>query len=213
MVEYNKIETPFVRDVDGSKKLIRDKFRNPTIEYLKDNEWAWTEKIDGTNIRIHWDGHKVEFGGRTDRASIPAHLINKLNELFGGEINEEIFEQKFGDSDVILFGEGYGYKIQNGGDYLGEEVGFILFDVMIGNLYLTRENVEDIATAFNIDVVPIIFNGTINEAVEYMMSNPKSTIGTATMEGLVGRPNIELKDRKGNRVIVKVKWNDVKEFI
>ena len=37
MIEYIKIETPFERDVDGTKKLVEGKYRNETIEYLKDN--------------------------------------------------------------------------------------------------------------------------------------------------------------------------------
>ena len=105
MVEYIKIETPFERDVDGTKKLIEGKYRNETVEYLKDNVWQFTEKVDGTNIGIYWDGHKVTYQGRTERAQIPAHLINKLTEMFGGDINEELFEQKFGNMKVILFGE------------------------------------------------------------------------------------------------------------
>ena len=64
-------------------------------------------KIDGTNIRILWDGHRVTFAGRTDNAQIPAELTNRLFELFGGEVNEELFEQKFGDMPVMLVGEGY----------------------------------------------------------------------------------------------------------
>jgi hypothetical protein len=33
------------------------------------------------------------------------------------------------------------------------------------------------------------------------------------MEGLVCRPAVELKDRRGDRIIVKIKWNDIKELI
>ncbi len=47
MNEYTKIETIFERDTEGTKKLIEDKFRNETVEYLKDNPWVCTEKIDG----------------------------------------------------------------------------------------------------------------------------------------------------------------------
>ena len=108
MTKYLKIETPFERATDGSKKLIEGKFRNETVEYLANSEWVFTEKIDGTNIGIVWDGHKVTYQGRTENAQIPAHLANKLVELFGGNSNEELFEQKFGDQPVILFGEGYG---------------------------------------------------------------------------------------------------------
>lgn len=101
MVQYNKIETVFERATDGTKKLIPGQFRNPAVEYLANCPWVFTEKIDGTNIRVHWDGHRVEFSGRTDRALIPAKLVTYLNETFGGNANEELFEQKFGDNNVI----------------------------------------------------------------------------------------------------------------
>lgn len=207
MREYEKIETVFNRDMEGTKKLIEGSYRNSTIEFLKDNNWIFTEKIDGTNIRVVWDGHKVSFYGRTDKVNTPNDLLNKLNELFGGTVNEEVFEQKFGENQVILFGEGYGAKIQNGGNYR-KDVSFILFDVLVGNTYLTRDNVEDIAKTFGIDIVPIIFIGNIQKAVDFVKDEPKSTIGTANMEGVVGRPVTELKDRMGHRVIVKVKVRD-----
>ena len=212
MRTYEKIETVFCRDTDGTKRLILNDFRNPTIEYLKDNVWAFAEKIDGTNIRVHWDGHKVEFGGRTDKAQIPAHLLDKLNELFRTTEAEELFEQTWGDKDVILFGEGYGPKIQNGGAYR-DDVSFILFDVLVGDNYQEREWVEKTAQMFGIDVVPIVLVGSIEDGVNYVMSHPKSTMGTAMMEGVVGRPMVELRDRRGERVIVKIKWDDFKHFV
>lgn len=104
MNKYPKIEALFERDMEGTKKLIEGKFRNETVEFLKDNTWVCTEKIDGTNIGIVWDGHSVSYQGRTERAQIPAHLMNKLIEMFGGNDNEELFEQKFGENKVILFG-------------------------------------------------------------------------------------------------------------
>ena len=209
MKEYTKIETVFERDMEGTKKLIEGKYRNETVAYLKDNEWICTEKIDGTNIGVIWDGHKVSYQGRTERAQVPTHLMNRLIELFGGSINEELFEQKFGEMQVILFGEGYGAKIQNGGKYRSD-VSFILFDVYLPeqNLWLKRDAIEDIAKAFGIEAVPIVLKGTLQQAVDYVKSKPKSTIGEADMEGLVCRPAIDLLDRLGKRVIVKVKVAD-----
>ena len=209
MIEYNKIDTLYKRDMEGSKRLLEGEFRNPTVEFLKDNIWQFTEKVDGTNIRVYWDGHKVQFGGRTERAQIPANLVNYLNNTFGTSEAEQIFEEKFGETEVILFGEGYGPKIQNGGAYRND-VSFILFDVLISNNYQPRESVEDIAKAFGIDVVPIIFEGTIQEGVDFVKGHPDSTMGTAKMEGLVGRPKVEMRDRCGKRVIVKIKWEDFK---
>jgi len=204
--QYEKIETLFERDVN-TKKLIEGKFRNETVEFLKDVDWEFTEKIDGTNIRIFWDGHKVSYYGRTDNSQIPAHLANRLIELFGGNVNEEMFEQKFGEMEVELFGEGYGIKIQNGGLYRGD-VDFILFDVAINGVYQPRESVKDIANYFGIDIVPTIMIGKLQDGIDYVKSKPKSKIGTADSEGLVARPLIELNDRRGNRIIVKIKVCD-----
>lgn len=209
MKEYTKIETLFERDINGTKKLIEGKFRNETVEYLKDNEWVCTEKINGTNIGIIWDGHKVSYQGRTERAQIPAHLMNKLVELFGGNENEELFEQKFGEMQVILFGEGYGAKIQGGGKYRND-VSFVLFDAYLPDqdLWMKRDSIEDIAKTFGIEVVPIVMRGTLQEAVEYVRGKPKSTIGTADMEGIVCKPAVDMLSRMGKRLIVKIKACD-----
>ena len=212
MRTYDKIETLYARDIDGTKQLIPGKYRNPTVEFLKDNRWQWTEKVDGTNIRVFWDGHSVTFGGRTDRAQIPVHLVNRLNELFGGEQNAQVFEQMFGEREVILYGEGYGVKIQNGGGYISDGVDFVLFDLYINGNYQSRENVEGCAKALGVKVVPIVGEGTLEEAVEFVKSHPKSVIaqGDIDMEGVVCRPAVEMRDRCGNRVIVKIKWRDFK---
>lgn len=209
MRTYEKIETLYERSTNGSKELMPGVWRNQTVEMLKDIQWDWTEKIDGTNIRIHWDGHTVEFGGRTDAAQIPAPLVNRLNELFGGETNAQIFEQMFGDRDVYLYGEGYGNKIQGCGKlYIADEVDFILFDLMIANNYQPRANVESAARAFGIKTVPSVGCGTLDEAVAYVKSNPDSFLGNLKMEGVVCRPVHELRDRCGNRIIVKIKFKD-----
>ena len=216
MRKYEKIDTLYVRDTTGTKKLIEGEFRDPTVEFLAPCELIWTEKIDGCNTSIVWNGHNIEFHGRTERAQIPAELITRLNELFGGEANAQMFEQMFGEKEVILFGEGYGRKIQKGGgNYIPDGVDFILFDVLIGENYLDRANVEDIARAMGIKVVPIVGRGSLFEAVDYVKSHPTSVIaeGRCEMEGIVARPKMEMRDRRGNRLIVKIKYEDFKELI
>jgi len=209
MQEYHKIETLFNRDMEGNKKLIEGNFRNPVVEYIKDCKWIFTEKVDGTNVRVHWDGHKVSFGGRTDNAQMPMPLMEKLQELFSGETNEELFEQKFGENPVTFYGEGYGGKIQKGNAYNPTQ-DFILFDVMVGDVFLERGNIEDTAQSFGLKVVPIILEGTIQEAVDYVKTKPNSTISVEEKEseGLVGVPAVRMNDFRGNRVIVKVKNKD-----
>lgn len=211
MHEYIKIDTIFNRDTEGSKKLIIGDWRDNTVKFLSNLEWVWTEKIDGTNIGVVWDGHKVSFQGRTERADIPKHLLERLNELFGGNETEELFEQVFGEKEVILFGEGYGHKIQKVGDLYNQYgCDFILFDVYIPekDLYLERANVESIAKTFGIGVVPIVGMGSLRDAVEYVKEGYNSFLGSCKMEGIVCRPLVEIRNREGKRVIVKIKYHD-----
>ena len=215
MREYHKIPGVFLRDTGGTKKLIDGRYRTSELEALKDIVWVFTEKVDGTNIRVHWDGHRVEIAGRTDRAIIPDELRTKLEELFLTKETEELFEQTFGEKDVILFGEGYGRKIQKAGShYIKDGVSFILFDVLIGDNYQTRDWVSLTAQLFGVDEVPVILFGTLKDGVDYMKRHPMSVIAPDyPMEGLVGKPWVELRDRRGERIITKIKWDDMQEVL
>lgn len=103
-----------------------------------------------------------------------------------------------------------GRKIQNVGSKYSDNQDFILFDVYINDNWQTRESVEDIAKYFNIKAVPILLYGNIGQAVEYIKSKPLSKIAKQKLiiEGVVGRTLKELRDRQGNRVIVKIKVRD-----
>ena len=207
MTEYVKIPNIFKRETFGKNKLIEGEYSSPELEYLKDNLWEFTEKIDGTNIRIVWDGYRVTFMGRTDKAQIPTHLLKKLEELFGGESKEELFEQTFGKKEVILFGEGYGEKIQKGGGLYGP-VNFRLFDVMIDGYWLKQDVVDGIATVFGIETAPFMFRGTLEQGVQFIKTHPHSVLRDAEMEGIVGRPMVQMFSRTGERIMVKIKCRD-----
>jgi hypothetical protein len=73
MNQYHKINSLYKRSPDG-KKMLFGEYSQPEFEYLADNIWVFTEKVDGTNIRVMWDGTYLRFGGKTDNAQIPAKL-------------------------------------------------------------------------------------------------------------------------------------------
>lgn len=211
-MEYHKIPNVFLRSIE-TKKIVEGQYSTMELDFLRNLAWDFTEKVDGTNIRIVWDGHKVQIKGRTDKASIPTVLLDRLMELFAGNVNEQIFEQVFGGKEVMLIGEGYGAKIQTDGGLYRPNQDFILFDVMIGGNYQSRSTVESVAQLFHLDVVPIVLRGTLAEGVEFIKQQPKSQVAKSekAMEGIVGRPHVELKDRCGNRIITKIKVCDFKE--
>ena len=125
---------------------------------------------------------------------------------------EEIFEQIFGEKEVIFFGEGFGNKIQKVGNKYLNDNSFILFDIFIPqlNVFLQRKDIEDIAKSFNLQCVPIVGTGSLLDAVEYVKTKPMSQIGKkqAISEGIVCKPRIELQNRLNERVIVKIKHRD-----
>lgn len=207
MKEYPKIQNVFKFD---------EKYRNVVglnepFETLKNIKWYGTEKVDGTNCQICWDGHNIQINGRTERSVMPENLDKYFKETFLTSEMEYVFEQIFEDKEVVIYGEGYGAKIQQGGgNYIPNAVSFIVFDILIDGIWLKRENVEDICKRLNLDIVPLVFKGTIDEAKEYIASHPNSILSDKhEMEGIVIRPMVELYDRKGNLITCKVKYRDM----
>ena len=197
--------------MESDKKFILGEWTTPELKYLKDKEWVFTEKVDGTNIRVMWNGKEVVFGGRSDDAQLYTPLLMRLQDLFMKMEPRQKFAELFGteEIDVCLYGEGYGAKIQKGGgNYISDGVDFVLFDIQVNGIYLERENVEDIALKFGLKVVPIIGHGTLDEAIEITKKGFKSQWGDFIAEGIVARPKVELLTRRGERIITKVKYRD-----
>lgn len=202
MNKYHKIRNIFKRNEKG--KLIHGSYTIPEFAYLASLPWDWTEKVDGMNVRIMFDGNQISFAGKTDRAQIPSMLSDSLIRLFG---NIDIFKKNFSDG-VCLYGEGYGKKIQGGGKYLKNTNSFVLFDVKIGHWWLQREAVKEIAELFGIITVPYVGCDTISEAIALVRDGFKSAWGDFTAEGIVARPCYELFFRNGERAITKLKHKD-----
>lgn len=164
MKEYHKIHSVYKRDpANNHKTFLEGDFSLPEFGFLKDRPWVATEKVDGANIRVMFDGNTITYGGKTDEAQIPATLITRLNERFLPQ--REKFAESFPDG-VCLYGEGYGAKIQKGGGNYRQDQDFCLFDVRVGEWWLQREDVEDVAFKLGLDVVPILGTQTLEEWVE-----------------------------------------------
>lgn len=232
-MKYHKINTMFKRDMSGGGqgKIIYDEWADPELEYLKNNQWEFTEKVDGTNIRVYYmtdiligaDGQDitaapgkryVEYGGRTDNAQIPVPLIKRLDELFRSEQGQARLAETFPVDNfirdgIVLYGEGFGAKIQGGGKYK-DHADFVLFDVKVGDWWLQRDDVNDVAAKLGIESVPVMGQGTLYDAIDLVKNNFKSHWGDFDAEGIVARPTVELFTRRGDRIIAKIKAKDFK---
>lgn len=206
MRKYHKIQSVFKRDpANNHKTFLMGEWSEPAFGYLAMNDWEFTEKVDGTNIRVMVEsGGAMSFGGKTDNANMPAPLVARLQERFLPQ--QDALAVAF-PNGVCLYGEGYGGKIQKGSCYRPDQ-DFVLFDVLVGDCWLQRRDVEDIATKLSLDIVPVIGTGTLHDAIDMTIAGFKSRWGEFAAEGLVARPSTELRTRFGDRVIVKVKHRD-----
>lgn len=236
--KYHKINTVFYRDpATNHKTLLSGYWSEPEFELLRHIPWEWTEKVDGTNIRVIWEpdhrfdrgmrtyyGNKLEFRGKTDAAEIPKPLLVRLNELFTPSLMYKTFPDTsierhldVGDISVTLYGEGYGNKIQKVGKrYREEGTDFVLFDVNINGIWLDREDVDDIANKLGIQSVPVLRTGTLWEAIDFIRQGKEGHLvtskfaedSTLPIEGIVCRPRRELLTKTGKRIITKIKYKD-----
>lgn len=215
MTEYPKIETLFDRD-EKTFNVIEGKYRLTEFGNIK--RWFLTEKIDGTNVRVLYekDCKGVEFYGRTNKAEMPKFLLKYLRETFTDDKLSDAFPKLPQFQLVVLYGEGYGVKIQKGGNYRKEGVSFRLFDVRIGNWWLELESIKDIAEKLGIRTVPYLGEFTTEEAVNYLKREPLSHVSNEdngnnhaySMEGIVARTQPLLLRRNGERLIWKLKCKD-----
>ena len=208
MKEYHKIQTVFLRDPETKfKTLLLGQYAEPEFGYLADNDWVWTEKVDGTNTRVmvSMAGGPITFGGKTDNASIPAFLVKRLEERFLPQAH--LLHEMFPDGGC-LYGEGYGARIQKGGGNYRPDPDFVLFDVKVGHWWLQREAIDDVAAKLSLEVVPIVGRGPLCDFVAFAREGFNSRWGAFPAEGLVARPAVELKNRAGHRIITKIKARD-----
>lgn len=194
----------------------------------------------GNNIGIKWN---VTYKGKTDNAQIPkmlyAYLTTELTEdkvlnTLGLSkemyVTDELMQEKTWsvlntqfnvyelDETKIpkrytLYGEGFGAGIQSGG-YYRKDNSFIGFDVKVDDMYLLRENRDEIFKKLGVDIVPFMGTFTVDEAIEFVKKGFNSNIAEEThlAEGLVLRTPMGLKTRKGERIIFKVKTCDFNKY-
>lgn len=224
-MEYVKIHSLWKReghDFDQKKEkpqaskkkhsLIVGDYARP--EFANIQTWRVSEKVDGTNVRIyfctHPDGYEVNFMGRTSEAVLQEPLLNYLKKTFTSITLREIAED-VGTSSFVLYGEGYGPKIQAVGKNYREDQGFILFDgINQYSKWLSRSTLKTIAEKLSIPLVPDLGIMDEKQIVEFVKSKPLSlcSITPQPIEGIVARAEPTVYFESGVPVIFKLKCKD-----
>jgi ATP-dependent RNA circularization protein (DNA/RNA ligase family) len=178
---------------------------------LRDITWIGTEKVDGTNTRVIWDGHTITVKPRLDTSAPAKFIVDFWNETFCTKEMEYIFEQEFGEDEVILFGETFGPKVQTNGELYSDKLRFCLFDIYHANGWWRYEGVKAFADRLGLFCAPIVFRGTLNQAIDFVKGHQVSTINpNHEMEGIVLEPEVDgLYGRDCFKLKCKCKYQDL----
>jgi hypothetical protein len=220
-IKYHHIEAPTFEDKELSKKLGKRSlinpaarpdaekiYREPELEYLAKNPWTYKRKLNGENMRVLWDGDQAIWNGRTNSFTPNHETTEYMNSTFA----EEIFEEKFGrDKQVLLFGERMAPGAQ-GNELKLESTEFVLFDVKIANTWLEPNGIRAIAEYFGLHscynfMRPIDEERNYTETLENLIE--LCSVGDfSEWEGIVAIPATGVFNRKGERIICKIKNQD-----
>ncbi len=209
---YPKIQSLYKRDPENNHRtFLYGQWADPAFGYLADLTWTATEKVDGTNMRLHIgteDGYLI--GGRSDNAEVHPDLYRHMEGIGDRAlVNHGEFD------GLTLFGEGYGPGIQKGGAYRDDK-GFILFDVAVTEtgMFLEAEDMNDIGRKLGLPIVTEVWVGSLYQAADLYLRDEErlvSFLREGEPEGWVIRPGRELRNRRGGRVITKLKVKDFPE--
>jgi hypothetical protein len=201
------------------------------VEYQNNIELVETDEPRG--VHFH-----VRIAGKTDNANIPPKLKAFMEEHYPEDkvlaafgLQKFIPAQQFADHKWVdengrpavnkipriytVYGEGYGAGIQKGGNYIKDGVSYIVFDVKVDDMYLLTASRDEIAGKLGAPIVPFIGYFTIDEAIDFVRVGFKSTIAENKdymAEGLVLRTECGLLNRRGERLITKIKTCDFEKY-
>jgi hypothetical protein len=210
-----------------------EKIDGTNIRLEVTSEIVRSEPSDEGTMQTLGAAFSVDYKGKTDNANVPPKLMQHLTDTYPAEKvlaslglkafipYEEWAEHKWQSEHDIperytIYGEGYGAKIQKaGGNYLSNGNGFIVFDVKVDDLYLMADNRNEISEKLGAPIVPFIGMMTLDEAIAMVREGFKSRISENkdfTAEGLVIRTEIGLRNRRGERIITKIKHCDLEKY-
>lgn len=131
--------------------------------------------------------------------------------------NEYRFGVKLEEVPVYIYGEFFGKKIQDGGNYDKDKNRFAIFDICVQGWWIPIDMLNDYASKLGLDVAPYLGQMTIEEAEKMVMKGFKTTVPDVSnpdylAEGIVARPVVPIKDPRGKRIIVKIKTCDYREL-
>lgn len=232
IMPYESFTEPEFEYLRGLKWRAEEKIDGTNMRIEVTKVPVWDDGIEGRTI--NGVEFKVRIAGKTDNVQIPKNLLKHMQEKYPNEkvlaalglkefIPVEEWENEHNwltyeqiPNIYTIYGEGYGEGIQSGGWYIKGGNEFIVFDVKVNDIYLKTDARDEIATKLGAPIVPFIGYFTLDEAIAFVRKGFRSHVAqnpdAKMAEGLVLRTDLGLRNRMGNRLIVKIKYEDFQKY-
>ena len=184
-IEYPKMKTLFKLIPSNGKGSKWDATNGEilpetaSLHYLPMEDLVFTEKIDGVNMGIRIDSSVIS---TIQKRNSICNRENKGEAFYfelGDKITEIIYNKNIEElSNVIIYGELCGVKIQKGGNYFADRR-FLIFDIydLNKNIFFTWDAVKHFSSELGVEHVPEIIYTKDNldvENVKEFVKNLKS---------------------------------------
>lgn len=183
---------------------IQNLYKSQTI-LLFHNCYA-LEKVHGTSAHISFNSQSTEVLRFFSGGESHTRFVN----LFDQAALTEAF-LACGWPVVTVYGEAYGGRQQGMAATYGDRLGFIVFDITVGDRWLNVPEMAAMAASLGLESVPYEEIKTTLEEMNRVRDLPSEVAvrrgmgGDKRREGVVLRPLVEMTDGNGDRVITKHK--------
>lgn len=180
-----------------------ENFKNFPHVFEEGEEVVITEKIDGTNFRVGYDGinDKRDFlrglsGLKSDQFFAGSHYM--LKDSKGDTIWAKLartyeleakFKRHFKGHRIVIFAEIYGRGIPNGCRKLwySDEPGAAIFRIKFDDQWVNWQKVQEISNLLGVETVPVLYEGRFNRENLSKLTDGPSVLGKGIhiREGIV----------------------------
>lgn len=170
------------------------------------------EKIHGTSAHVGYvpEDEAVAFFSGGEKHE-------KFVALFDEDELRAKFKERLEEYPAVFFGEAYGGKMQGMKATYGDQLKFVVFDVKIGNCWLSIPDAEELALACGFEFVA--YNKVSTDLVELDRERDLPSIQARRngieedkiREGVVLRPLIEVRKNNSARIAAKHKRAEFRE--
>ena len=161
---------------------------------------------------VKGDGNKVQYYNPL----LGTNEIFKYEEVLTPS-SEGFYSVRLEEVPVYIYGEYFGQGIQKCGGRYCDNNDFMVFDIEVQGWWIPKDIRDAYCKGLGLKTVPFVGVATLSE-FEKMVTDGFATKvegakdPTLIEEGIVARPIIPIKDERGNRIIVKIKYCDYSKW-